>query len=211
MHTILRNGYLLMRSSLEESRALTLALLWQLILLLAGAVAMPFDHRIILGLNPWVKPMKFELSVIIFLLTVTLLLYGLRWHREAEDTHTVPRVHGLLGWGFALSMTVENTVIALQSLRGVRSHMNYSSALDASLFAVMGLFILLNTVLAAVLLFLWFASRVHTPPAVTWGIRLGLFMLLVGSMEGSFMVAHGGHTVGAPDGLPGLPCCPPRA
>jgi len=38
-----------------------------------------------------------------------------------------------------------------------------------------------------------------------WGIRLGLLMLLLASVEGTRMVAHGAHTVGAADGSAGLP------
>lgn len=205
MSQAMRDGWNLLNAALRASRALQVALAWQIVLLLSGALAMPFDHRLILGLNPWIKPMKFEISVIIYLLTIALLLYGLRWHRSAEDGRAFPKVRNLLGWGFAAAMTVENTVIALQSFRGVRSHMNYTSALNASLFALMGNFIVVNTVLVAALFALWFLPEVRTPPAVTWGVRLGLLMLLLGSAEGALMVGHGGHTVGAADGLAGLP------
>ena len=71
-----RNGRALLRSSLETNRPMRLALLWQLVLLAVSLLAMPFDNRVILGLNPWVKPMKFEISVIIYLLTITPMLYG---------------------------------------------------------------------------------------------------------------------------------------
>lgn len=68
-----------------------------------------------------------------------------------------------------------------------------------------GQFILLNTVAAAWLLWMWCAGEVRTPTALTWGVQLGLLMLLAGSLEGALMVGHGAHTVGARDGLPGLP------
>lgn len=205
MKQVLSDGWQLLNSSLSASPALRVALVWQVLLLAGSLLAMSFDHRLILGLNPWIKPTKFELSVIIYLLTVALLLYGLRWHRSAADGNAFPRIRSVLGWGFATAMTVENTVIALQSLRGVRSHMNFSTALDASLFGLMGLFIVVNTVLVAGLLLLWFAAQVRTAPAVTWGVRLGLLVLLAGSAEGGLIVQHGAHTVGAADGLPGLP------
>lgn len=205
MTQVMRDGWQLMKAALAASPALRIALVWQVVLLAAGVLAMPFDHRLILGLNPWIKPMKFELSVIIYLLTIALLLYGLRWHRSAKDGRALLRTRSQLGWGFAAAMTVENTVIALQSLRGVRSHMNFTSPLNASLFGLMGLFILVNTAVLAWLLLLWFIAQVRTPAAVTWGVRLGLLMLLAGSWEGGFIVVHGGHTVGAVDGLPGLP------
>ena len=93
-------------------------------------------------------------------------------------------------------MTVENTVVALQSGRGVRSHMNYTSPLNGVLFGLMGIFIVVNTVLVAWLLILWCAAHVRTANAVTWGVRLGLLTLLLGSLEGFLMVQHGGHTIG---------------
>jgi hypothetical protein len=68
----------------------------------------------------------------------------------------------------------------------------------------MGLFIALNTVLAAWLLIAWCRTDAGLPPAVVWGVRLGLLMLVLGSIEGVRIVANGGHTVGAADGGPGL-------
>lgn len=197
-------AWALLRSALAGNFPLRWAIYWQLALLAGGTLAMPFDRRVILGLNPWIKPMKFELSVLIFLLTVLLLLYGLCFHRADAGRDGYRRSRAWLSWGFALAMTVENTAIALQSLRGVPSHMNYTSLFNGVLFGVMGVFILVNTVFVAWLLVLWCIARVPTPAAVTWGVRLGLFTLLAGSVEGSLMVAHGAHTVGARDGLAGL-------
>ncbi len=201
----LREGLGTLRAALKTNLPMRLALWWQLVLLFAGLAALPFDHRLILGINPWIKPMKFELSVLIYLLTITLLLYGVRWHRSPDDGAGWRRSRAVLSWSFAAAMTVENTLIALQSARGVRSHMNYTTLFDGVLFGIMGQFILLNTVAAGWLLWMWCRAEVRTPTAVTWGVRLGLAVLLAGSVEGAFMVAHGAHTVGAPDGLAGLP------
>jgi hypothetical protein len=188
-----------LRASLLANRGIAWGVGWNVALLVGSLAAMPFDGRRILGLNPWVKPVKFEISVIVFLLTVGVLLWALG---DAPEL----RVQKLwLGWGVGVAMIVENSVIALQSARGVRSHMNYSTPLDASLFAVMGLFILLNTVCAGWLLVLWMQTSAGLESAVVWGVRLGLLMLLLGSIEGVRMVAHGAHTVGAADGTPGLP------
>jgi len=135
-------------------------------------------------------------SVIVFLVTIALLLWALpeEW-RSAKVW---------MGWGFGVAMIVEDTVIALQSLRGVPSHMNYTTPLNAVLFAVMGVFIAVNTVLAAWLLVAWCRTDAGLPPAVVWGVRLGLLMLLAASAEGVRMVAYGAHTVGAADGGAGL-------
>jgi hypothetical protein len=181
----------------QGNRGLAWGVWWNVGLLALSLAAMPFDQRKIMGLNPWVKPVKFDVSVIVFLITIAIILSAL-----PEEWATTKL---WIGWGMGVAMIVEDTIIALQSARGLRSHMNFDTPLDASLFAVMGLFILLNTLLAAWLLFAWCRTNAGLPPAVAWGIRLGLVMLLAGSIEGVRIVMNGGHTVGAPDGGAGLP------
>jgi hypothetical protein len=172
---------------------------WNVLLLAASLIALPLDRRVILGLNPWIKPLKFEISVIVFLLTAGLLLAVLR--QDGRWTELLR----WCGWGFGVAMIVENTLIAMQSARGVPSHMNFSSHFNAATFATMGLFILLNTLLLAIVFWLFCVARLAIPPSELWGIRLGLVLLLAGSLEGALIVNHGGHTVGAPDGGAGLP------
>jgi len=184
--------------AVQGNRGLAWGVWWNVGLLTLSLTAMPFDNRKILGLNPWVKPVKFDLSVILFLVTVALLLWAL------GDAPQWSSAKVWLGWGFGIAMIVEDTIIALQSARGVRSHMNYSTPLDGALFGVMGLFIVLNTVCAGWLLVLWMRTSAGLESVVVWGIRLGLLVLILGSMEGARMVVWGGHTVGAQDGGPGL-------
>jgi hypothetical protein len=188
-----------LRASMEESRGIAWGVWWNVGLLVLSVAALPFDQRRILGLNPWIKPIKFELSVIMFLLTVGVMLWALGKGPE------LVRSKRWMGWGFGVAMIAENSVIALQSARGVRSHMNYSTPLDGAMFGAMGMFILLNTFFAGWLLVLWMRTTAGLESVVVWGIRLGLLMLLLGSFEGARMVAHGAHTVGAADGSHGLP------
>lgn len=182
---------------------------WNVVLLAGSVAALPLDRRRILGLNPWIKPIKFEISVIVYLLTVALLLQvlgegdGEIW--SARKTRVRARLGLALGWGFAVCMIVENTLIAMQSARGMRSHMNVTTLFDGLTYAAMGLFIALNTVLLTVLLGLFFVGKTRLPATEVWGIRLGLAMMLAGSYEGVRMVVNRGHTVGAPDGGAGLP------
>jgi hypothetical protein len=183
-----------------NNRGIMLAVWWNVALLVLSLAALPFDHRTILGLNPWVKPIKFEISVIIFLLTMGALLAAL------GRLGAWPRTRQWMAWGFGVAMIVENTIIAMQSLRGVRSHMNIATLFDALAFGVMGVFIAFNTALVALLLVLYLRTRTGLPNPVTWGIGLGLAMMLAGSFEGVFMIArYWGHTVGAKDGGAGLP------
>ena len=192
------NAWKMVVEAVQGNRGLAWGIWWNVGLLVLSLAAMPFDGRKILGLNPWVKPVKFDVSVIVFLATMAVLLWALGDEPELRSTKV------WLGWGFGVAMIVEDTIIALQSLRGVRSHMNFTTPLDGALFGVMGVFILVNTLLAAWVLVMWCRTDGGLPPAVVWGIRLGLVMLLAASVEGVRMVAHGSHTVGAADGGPGL-------
>jgi hypothetical protein len=184
--------------AVQGNRGLAWGVWWNVGLLVMSLAAMPFDSRKILGLNPWVKPVKFDVSVIVFLVTIAVLLWALG---------DVPEWRGMkvwMGWGFGVAMIVEDTVIALQSARGVRSHMNFTTPLNGALFGVMGVAILVSSLLSLWLLVQWCRTDGGLQPAVVWGIRLGLVMLLAASVEGVRMVGHGSHTVGAADGGPGL-------
>jgi len=196
---IIAQGLAIVRQTMKENRGLALGFWWNVALLAASAAASVFDDRKILGLNPWIKPMKFEISILVFVVTIAVLLWALgrggEWRRSKA----------WIGWGIGVSMIVEISIIALQSARGVRSHMNVATVHDALLFAVMGLFIALNTALAAWLFVLWCVAKTGWERVVVWGVRLGLLMLLLGSLEGARMVAYGAHTVGAADGGIGLP------
>ena len=182
-----------------ENRGPMLAVWYNILLLIASLIALPLDRRHILGLNPWIKPLKFEISVIVYLLTIAVLL------TQLGRTGRWPRMRAFLGSFIGVAMIIENSIIAMQSLRGVRSHMNFTTLFDGVAFGIMGQFIAFNTVLVAILLYLYFVTNTGLPAPLTWGIRLGLFVLLAGSAEGVLIVTHGAHTGGAPDGLPGLP------
>lgn len=183
-------------SWLKDYPMLALAIWFQVALAVFALVLMPFDKRQILGINPWVKPLKFDLSVAIFLVTMAGVLSGLQG---------LDRARWWIGAGMGVVMGLENCIISLQSLRGVRSHMNFSTPLNTHLFWSMAALIAINTGLVAVTLGLVSFNRTLWPPAVAWGVRLGLAALLAGSLEGLLIVSKGGHTVGAADGLPGLP------
>jgi hypothetical protein len=188
-----------LRLSLQQNTGIRAGMAFTLVLLAVSLAALAFDKRHILGISPWIKPIKFELSIVVFLATCAVLLWAL-----GQDGRWAPQIVWL-GRGFGLSMAVEIAVIVLQSTRGLRSHMNFDTPLDTGLFSTMGIFILLNTMLAGWLLVLWCQTSAGFEAAVVWGIRLGLIALLAGSIEGVRMVSNGGHAVGASDGLPGLP------
>jgi hypothetical protein len=168
-------------------------------LALAGLalVLLSVDHRIVTGLNVWIKPLKFALSILVYVWTLGWLLAAL----PAATQGTVR----LISWGVAASMVAEIGVIFLQAARATTSHYNVSSALDGALFGLMGLFIMLNTVLLVGVLVLLFRHQPQGSAAYGWGLRLGVLLFLLGSAVGGAMIRHLGHTIGAADGGPGLP------
>ena len=156
------------------------------------------DQRLILGINPWIKPMKFLTSITIFLWTVAWFMPETRGSGASGLSRSVR-------WIIGPAMIIEIACIILQSARGVTSHYNDETVFDDLIFSVMGMTILVNTI--AMTIFLWSIRR-DTPPqraGYIWGIRAGVAIFLLASLEGVVLVTNGAHTVGAPDGGPGLP------
>jgi hypothetical protein len=193
-------------------RALTGAALLMLGALATFAVGLALDPRIVTGTPVWLKPAKFAVSTAIYMFTLAWIFGSLgEW----------PRVRRVVGRATAGIFIAEVAVIALQAWRGTTSHFNVSTPLDGALFAFMGSAIVVQTLLSvAVAVALWrqrFQDR-----ALGWALRLGMVITIVGASTGGLMtrptdaqLAHiaethrasivGAHTVGAPDGGPGLP------
>jgi hypothetical protein len=165
--------------------------------LLLALVLLPFDNRLVTSLPVWVKPMKFALSGLMYLWTLAWLLADL----PAQAQRAVRRI----SWGVGLSMVVEMVCITGQAARGTTSHYNIASGFDILVFNLMGVFIMLNTVLTIWAVYLVWRHRPHGTVGYVWGVRLGLLLFLIGSVLGGMMIHLNQHTVGAPDGGPGLP------
>jgi hypothetical protein len=164
-------------------------------LLVGALIAFPLDHRLILGINPWIKPLKFDVSTLLFLWTMA-------WYLGQLPTRSNIRV---LGWVMAIALVIENLLITMQSLRGTTSHFNTANVFNSVVFGVMGFFIVITTLAAVWVLVLYFRENPPLSPAVLMGARLGLILFLISSAEGGLMLANHAHTVGGPDGGPGLP------
>jgi hypothetical protein len=122
---------------------------------------------------------------------------------------------------FAASLIVEIVIIAAQAARGTTSHFNVGTPLDATLFAIMGVTIVVQTLLSiAVAVALW--RQPFANAALGWALRLGLVITIAGASLGGVMTRPtgdqlaaaratgrmplaGAHTIGAVDGGPGLP------
>ena len=166
------------------------------VIVLGCLISIPFDAREILGISPWIKPMKFAASIALFVWT---LGWFLRYLGEPRWLLTLIRA------GVSAAMIVEIFCITVQAARGAPSHFNTATAFDATVFAIMSLAVVGNTLLVIVVFSLFFWDCQDLPEAYLWGIRLGLVIFVLANMEGLLMVLHMGHTVGAADGGAGLP------
>ena len=167
-----------------------------LLVFLALAPAVFLDSTTILGISRWIKPMKFAISIAIFLATMAWLLGTLRDSARAVRS---------ISWTMFLTMAGELALIVMQSARGVRSHFNVTTAFDGLVFSAMGAMITVNTIAAAWALYLFFRRPSELGPASRAGVRLGLSIFIVASLQGFHMAGRLGHSVGIHDGAPGLP------
>lgn len=162
--------------------------------LLAPAVGL--DSRTVGGVNVWLKPLKFLISFGIFSATLAWLLsYLPRAGREGLT----------LGRALALIVIGENAVLLVQAARGIPSHFNTSTLVDTALFYGMGAGVIVMTALLLRIRAAFGRPVANLAEPLRQGFRAGLTLFLLGTVPGWLMIAWGTHTVGAPDGGPGLP------
>ncbi len=186
-------------------------------LLMIGALAATlaglwFDPRVITGMPVWLKPAKFAISIAIYAFTlVWVFTYLPAW----------PRTRAIVGWTTAITLILELAIIDAQAWRGTTSHFNVGTPLDGALFSIMGTAIVVQSLVAIlVAVALW--RQQCADRALGWALRLGMTITIIGASTGGLMVVPtaaqlaetrathrmtvaGAHTVGAPDGEPGIP------
>lgn len=184
-------------SSSARTRWLAGVALLHLAVLAVLIVLMLIDERQMTGVSLWLKPAKFAASIAVYLLTMAWLIDRL------EGSRLLLAIIAAIIIG---AMVLEQFLITLQAARGTTSHYNNATAFDSQVFSLMGFGVAANALAAAAVLVLY---QLRPPPeqqiALIWGIRMGLFIFLLGSVQGFVMIANGGHTVGGTDGGPGIP------
>lgn len=207
-----RGLWRLLLSAFVTNPALTTLGITMLITFVATLFGIFVDHRVITGASAWLKPAKFAISVSIYCFSFVWLL---------GFVENQPRLVRLVANLTAASLIAEMVVILTQAVRGTTSHFNQSTPLDTALWFTMGSFIVvvwaMNLVLAIRLLLQRMRDR-----AFAWSLRLGLLVSAVGMATAFLMVTPtpeqanrisqgygpriiGAHSVGVPDGGPGLP------
>jgi hypothetical protein len=195
----------------RESRPLTATGIVMLAALVASLAALGVDHREILGVPRWLKPAKFAVSTAIYAFTLAWIFTLLPDPR---------RLKAIVGGVVSAVMVIEVFLIDLQAARGVTSHFNVGTAFDGMVFGIMGVAILIAWIAGIVLTVALFRHRFQDE-GFGWALRLGMVITMAGQATGGLMTTPteaqlaaartsritvaGAHTIGGPDGGPGLP------
>lgn len=163
--------------------------------LILGVISL-LDATEIMGVNRWIKPMKFTISPAIYMWTLAVYLYFLQGFAKSKK---------LISSGVIITMTGEIFLIIMQAVRGTTSHFNISNGFDASVFALMGILIFINTLLVVYLLFLYFRADADLPKSIVWAMRFGIILFILAAFEGGVMSSLLRHNIGVADGGKGLP------
>ncbi|ALG13682.1 hypothetical protein [Kibdelosporangium phytohabitans] len=181
----------------------------QLVLSIGGLVV---DDRVLIGDPIWLKPFKFAVSIAVYATTLAWMVSLLRKGK---------RVVAVMVWVTVAAMVLEMIALVLQTIRGVPSHFNASPGFDGFVFSMMGNAIAALWVANVVIAVMLVRQRVLDAP-MRWAIRIGLVLALIGMAVAFLMPAPtpeqlellrndiepgmiGAHSVGVPDGGPGMP------
>ncbi|MEV6912264.1 hypothetical protein [Amycolatopsis sp. NPDC051071] len=173
---------------------------------------MVIDQRTLQGAPIWAKPFKFAISGALYMFTWSWL------------TSLLPRFRRTANWLTSLLVVIfaaEYVLMVFQATRVRASHFNNATPLDSRIFQIMGVMIaalwLINFLLTIAVMFTRLPDR-----ATTWAARIGAVLGMIGISLATLMSSPtaeqqaafeatgtsamvGAHTVGLPDGGPGLP------
>jgi hypothetical protein len=150
----------------------------------------------VMGVNAFIKPAKFFVSIWVFAWTMGWYVGLLQQQRAAR----------IYAWVVVIGMVIELSIVLWQASQGQLSHFNISSPINGLLFSIMGIIITLITLWNAYIGYLFMVQRPDGLSAsYLWAIRLGILVFVLFSFQGFMMAGRLAHTVGAPDGGPGLP------
>jgi hypothetical protein len=166
------------------------------VLLLATLVGLLTDDRTVMGTNAWVKPLKYVLSLMLFVWTIAWFSRYIARRRRARR---------LVGIAIAASSLIVAVFLLLQAARGTISHFNMATDFDAAVYRTIVAAIGIDALTVVVLLFMFGRPDPRPDTLYLWGIRLGMVSFLFGAFVGGVMIVNNAHTIGWHDGGPGLP------
>lgn len=154
------------------------------------------DERTLLGVNVWIKPLKFCISTGIYIMTAGYIITLYPFSKRKKNI-----VNNLTSW----TLLVETGIIVFQGARGVQSHYNTTSAFDGLLFGAMGILVGINVLLMILFIIETIRLKLKTKKSIQWAILMGWLIVFFGSWIGGQMISQASHAVGVVDGGAGLP------
>lgn len=179
--------------ALELDPRLTAAGLAMLALMLPTALAYAADQRLFQDTNVWLKPLKFEASLVVYFLTLALVL------PLTSAAFRASRLGRYVFWGVVPPGFLEVAYIAWRASRAEASHYNIATWLSSMLYNLMGIGAVMITLGSGVLAY-GLARRDATPlaPPLRWSLLLGFALTcLLGLVSGATLSVNGSHFVGA--------------
>jgi hypothetical protein len=183
-------------------RVLTVGAAAHGLLVLVAGVARILERAPIAGTHPADKPLKFALSIALYLLTMAWIVPML----PLQEAH-----RRVVAWTLFATMVAETVPIFFQAARGVRSHFNVDTAFDAALWRTMVLAIVVASLTMAVVAIaatrgpLLVAGGRPLSPLLSFAIVSGLWLFVVAVISGFAMGGRLRHSIGGEDGGAGLP------
>ncbi|AXT59607.1 hypothetical protein D1816_04305 [Aquimarina sp. AD10] len=180
----------------QESPILYSIVLFHFIAVIGCLLGLLIDDRTLMGINVWVKPLKFSISGGIYILTVGYLMTIYPYSSRKKNI-----INNLVSW----TLLLEIGIILYQAARGVKSHYNQSTLFDGLLFAAMGLLIAVNVLIMVLFIIDSARLKVKIPTSIQVALFMGWSVVLFGSWVGGQMISQMAHNVGVADGGAGLP------
>lgn len=149
----------------------------------------------VMGVNAFLKPMKFFLSGFILAWTMAFFMQYLENQKQVTIYNLV----------YVITISYELLAITWQAALGKQSHFNKDTQFDLIVFYLMGFMITVVTLWTAYIGYLFFVQKEFSVPmTLIWSIRLGLILTALFAFEGGIMAGMLKHTIGGLDGSPGL-------
>ena len=151
------------------------------------------DPRFFQGISTWAKPLKFQLSTGMYLLT---LAWFMAW---LPDDKRQTRLGRYVVWSAVGAGIFEVVYITWQGAFGMASHYNRTSTFYASMYTLMGVgAVILTTASLALAVLIARSPAYALPRAIKHAVVLGLVLTFVlGTGFGSYLGAQrAGHWVG---------------
>lgn len=182
-------------------------LLWQGGLIIIALLPVTFlvsldDPRQLNDINIWAKPMKFQASVGLQMITLAFVVRFIN-----TDVRGKPLVYGFC-WVLTFTAITEIAYITMQAARGRHSHYNFESEFESIMYVLMGVGAVTLVLFSAVIGLLVYRYPVRE---MRQGLRLGILLgMVLGCVTTLFVAGHlssqYGHWVGGdPSDADGLP------